>query len=132
MATFYDFQKQFPDDISCLHHVMKVKYGGTDIECQKCKRQSKFHRMTTERAYACQYCGFHIFPCVGTPFEKSRTSLHKWFFAMFLFSTSRHGVAAKELERQLGVTYKTAWRMAHEIRKYIQKGDGENPLYGVA
>ena len=50
---------------------------------------------------------------------------------MFLFSTSRHGVAAKELERQLGVTYKTAWRMAHEIRKYIQKGDGENPLYGV-
>lgn len=54
---------------------------------------------------------------LGTITERSHTSLHKWFYAMFLFSTSRHGVAAKELERQLGVTYKTAWRMAHKIRK---------------
>ena len=63
--------------------------------------------------------------------ERSHTSLHKWFYAMFLFSTSRHGVAAKELERQLGVTYKTAWRMAHKIRKYMARVDGENPLGGV-
>ena len=49
---------------------------------------------------------------------------------MHLFSTSRHGVAAKELQRQLGVTYKTAWRMAHEIRKYMADVDGEIPLSG--
>ena len=63
--------------------------------------------------------------------ERSRISLHKWFFAIFLFSTSRHGVAAKELQRQLKVTYKTAWRMAHEIRKYMAEVDGAVPLGGL-
>jgi len=63
--------------------------------------------------------------------ERSRTPLHKWFFAIFLFSTSRHGIAAKERQRQIKVTYKTAWRMAHEIRKYMAEVDGEGPLNGT-
>ena len=67
----------------------------------------------------------------GTPFALSRTSLQKWFYAMFMFTTTRHGVAAKELQRQLGVTYKTAWRMGHELRKYMAKTDGEGPLGGT-
>ena len=50
---------------------------------------------------------------------------------MYLFTTTRHGVAAKELQRQLGVTYKTAWRMGHEIRKFMAKADGERPLGGT-
>ena len=68
---------------------------------------------------------------VGTPFAKSRTPLQKWFYAMYLFTTTRHGVSAKELQRQLGVTYKCAWRMGHEIRKYMAKVDGETPLGGA-
>jgi transposase-like protein len=67
---------------------------------------------------------------VGTPFERSHTPLQKWFYAMYLFTTSRHGVPAKELQRQLGVTYKTAWRMGHELRKYMAKVDGDGPLDG--
>ena len=47
-----------------------------------------------------------------------------------MFTVSRHGVSAKELERQLGVTYKTAWRMGHEIRKHMAEVDDEMPLYG--
>ena len=62
------------------------------------------------------------------PFAKSRTPLQKWFYAMYMFTTTRHGVAAKELQRQLGVTYKTAWRMGHELRKYMAVVDGETPL----
>ena len=50
---------------------------------------------------------------------------------MYLFTMTRHGVAAKELQRQLGVTYKTAWRMGHEIRKFMVKVDGEWPLVGT-
>ncbi len=130
MTTFYKFQKQFPDDNACLHQIMVSRYGGTQFDCPKCKRASKFHRMKHQRNYVCQWCGHHLYPCVGTPFERSRTPLHKWFYAMYLFSTSRHGVAAKELERQLGVTYKCAWRMAHEIRKYMAEVNGENPLKG--
>ena len=67
---------------------------------------------------------------VGTPFERSSTPLQKWFYAMYLFTTTRNGVAAKELQRQLGVTYKTAWRIGHELRKYMDFVDGDNPLGG--
>ena len=66
----------------------------------------------------------------NTPFERTRTPLRDWFHVMFLFSTTRNGVAAKEVQRQLGVTYKTAWRMCHEIRKYMGDVDGNAPVGG--
>ncbi len=62
---------------------------------------------------------------VGTPFEKTHMPLQNWFYAMYLFSATRHGVSAKELQRQFGCSYKTAWRMGHEIRKYLADIDGE-------
>ncbi|MEQ8838204.1 MAG: IS1595 family transposase, partial [Lacipirellulaceae bacterium] len=71
-----------------------------------------------------------VYPTAGTPFERTRTSLRDWFFVMFLFTTTRNGVSAKEIQRQLGVTYKTAWRMGHEIRKYMGWVDGDDPLGG--
>ena len=52
----------------------------------------------------------------GTIFEKSTTSLQLWFYAMFLMASTRCGISAKQLERELGVTYKTAWRMFNKIR----------------
>jgi transposase-like protein len=67
---------------------------------------------------------------VGTPFEKTHIPLYKWFYAIYLFTTTRHGVAAKELERMLGVSYPTAWRMTHKIRQYMAKVDGTELLSG--
>ena len=116
--TFHQFQKDYPDDATCLEKIMQLRYGDKP-HCHQCKRQTTYHRISKRRAYACQFCGAHVYPCVGTPFEKSTTSLHKWLYAMYLFTTTRHGVPAKELERQLGVTYKCAWRIAHEIRKLM-------------
>jgi transposase-like protein len=86
--------------------------------------------MTKRRAYACQECGHHVYPAAGTIFHKSRTNLTKWFFAMYLMTSTRHGVAAKELQRQIGVTYKTAWRMCHELRKLMASADHGGPLGG--
>lgn len=126
--TFHEFMRDYPDSDACLTKIMEMRYGKKPF-CEECKRKSRFHRITKRRAYACQFCGAHIYPCVGTPFEKSRTPLHKWFFAMYLFTTTRHGVAAKELERQLGVTYKCAWRMAHELRK-LMAGIDTSALFG--
>ena len=99
------------------------------IQCEKCGEIGKWHRLSKMPAYTCN-CGNHIHPMAGTPFLRTRTSLQKWFYAMFLFTTTRNGVAAKELQRQLGVTYKTAWRMAHEIRIYMGWVDGDAPLGG--
>jgi transposase len=128
--TFKQFQAEYPDDAACLDRIMQEQYGGTAFTCPECGVDSKFHRITKRRAYACQHCGHHIYPCVGTPFEKSRTNLTKWFFAMYLMTSTRHGVAAKELERQIGCTYKTAWRMAHELRKLMAAADDHGPLFG--
>jgi len=118
--TFKQFQAQFPDDAACLMAVMNVQYGGTKITCPACGvAEAQFHAMTARRGFACQECGHHIYPCAGTIFHKSSTKLTNWFFAMYLMTSTRHGVAAKELERQIGCTYKTAWRMAHELRKLM-------------
>ena len=128
--TVTDFFRQFPTDDACLEHLWNIRFGD-EVECEKCWKVGRFYRLRKEPAYSCPRCGHHIHPMVGTPFAKSRTPLQKWFYAMYLFTTSRHGVAAKELQRQLGVTYKTAWRMGHELRKYMAKVDGETPLGGI-
>lgn len=127
--TVQQFFAKFPDDDACLEHLMVVRFGRT-IECPKCWKKGNFTKLTKLPAYSCPWCGHHVHPMVGTPFERSHTALQKWFYAMYLFTTSRHGVPAKELQRQLGVTYKTAWRMAHEIRKYMAKVDGTGTLSG--
>jgi len=125
--TIRDFFKQFPSDESCIEHLFGVRFGQGHA-CPKCERKANWYRIKAERAYSCQWCGNHLHPTVGTPFEDSRTPLQLWFYAIYLFTTSRHGVPAKELERQLGVTYKTAWRMADLIRKHMSQVDGEFPL----
>ena len=127
--TVTDFFRQFPTDDACLEHLWNVRFGD-EVECEKCGKVGKFYRLRKELAYSCPRCGHHIHPMVGTPFAKSRTPLQKWFYAMYMFTTTRHGVAAKELQRQLGVTYKTAWRIGHELRKYMAEVDGDTPLSG--
>ena len=127
--TIRDFFRQFPTDNHCLEHIFNIRFGQGFV-CVKCERKAKWYKIEAERAYSCGWCGHHLHPTVGTPFEDSRTPLQLWFYAIYLFTTSRHGVPAKELERQLGVTYKCAWRMGHEIRKHITEVDGEFPLFG--
>ena len=129
--TFKEFQTEYPDDAACLAKLMEVNYGGTEITCPACGvEKAQFHAMNTRKAFACQECGHHIYPCAGTIFNKSRTPLTKWFFAMYLMTSTRSGVAAKELERALGITYKCAWRMAHELRKLMASADYGGPLKG--
>jgi transposase len=123
------FFRMFPNDETCLQHLFDVRFG-EGFECPKCERASKWFRIKAERAYSCQWCGHHLHPTVGTPFEKTRTPLQLWFYAIHVFTTTRHGVSAKELERQLGVTYKTAWRMAKLIREHMADVDGEAPIGG--
>jgi len=127
--TISQFLEAFPDDDACLAHLFRVRYGD-DPACPKCGLIGHFHKLSKMPAYTCN-CGHHIHPMVDTPFHRSRTPLQKWFYAMFLFTATRNGVAAKEIQRQLGVTYKTAWRIAHEIRKHLSYVDGDRPLGGV-
>jgi transposase-like protein len=128
MTTLRQFQDRFPTEDSCLNHLFQVRYAGT--ECPKCDRPVNYSRVRGRRAYQCAWCANQLYPTAGTPFDRTRTSLRDWFYVMFLFTTTRNGVAAKRVQREIGVTYKTAWRMCHEVRKYMASLDGDAPLGG--
>lgn len=127
--TVEEFSALFPDEDACLDHLFQRRFGHV-THCPKCAKETKFYRLPKEPAYSCKWCGHHLHPMVGTPFEKSHTSLWRWYYAMYLFTNSRHGVSAKELQRKFGCSYKTAWRMGHEIRKYMAGIDRQGPLSG--
>jgi transposase-like protein len=125
-----EFFKRFDSDDACLAHIMQVRYGMRH-NCGACGVvNSTFHKLKDRRAYSCANCGHHVYPCAGTIFQDSRTPLQVWFYAIYLFVTTRHGVSAKELQRTLGVTYKTAWRMGQQIRDLMSKADGFTILQG--
>jgi transposase len=124
-----EFQKRFPDEDTCLTHLMRTRFGDR-LTCFKCQRKAIYYRVKGRRSFECEHCGNQVYPTAGTPFESTRTPLRDWFYVMFLFCASRNGVAAKEVQRQLGVTYKTAWRMCNLIRKYMGYVDGDAPLGG--
>jgi transposase len=127
--TVRQFMERFSDDESCLEHLFRTRWGARH-ECNNCHREAKYYRVKSRRSYECEHCGYQVYPTAGTPFMRTRTSLRDWFYVMFLFCASRNGVSAKEVQRQIGVTYKTAWRMCHEIRKYMGEVDGDFPLGG--
>src|SRR5919109_2097116 len=129
--TFYDFDREFPDDASCLAWLVGHLYPH-GIFCPKCQRVTKHHRIAKRPAFACQFCGHHEYPLAGTIFEGSPTSLRLWFHGFFLMAQTRCGISAKQLERELGVTYKTAWRMFNKIRSLLAEDDDqEYPLAGT-
>lgn len=121
--TVHDFNRDFPNDDACLDFMRDVLYPD-GIECRTCERVTKHHRLAKRKAYSCQECATHVYPLAGTIFEKSRTPLKSWFYAMHLMASTRCGISAKQLERELGVTYKTAWRMFKQIRSLMDEDTG--------
>ncbi len=130
--SLMEFVREFPDDDACLEWLWRASYApdGDTTHCPKCNRERKFHRVNGRPSYDCDTCGYHLHPTAGTIFHKSSTSLHLWFYAMYVMASTRCGVSAKQLERELGVTYKTAWRMFNLIRNQLMEQDGDEPLSG--
>ena len=131
--TVVDFMRDFPNDEACLDYLWRqnISLDGQHTYCPKCKQTRRFHKLSKHPAYSCDSCGHHIHPTAGTIFHKSSTSLVLWFHAVFLISQTRCGISAKQLERDLGVTYKTAWRMHNKIRSMLSQPDDTPPMSGV-
>ncbi len=119
--TVSDFNREFPNDDSCLEHIKEERWPDGITRCVKCGVERKHHRVTGRTAYACDHCGNHIYPLAGTVFEKSTTPLKTWFYAMYLMGSTRCGISAKQIQRETGVTYKTAWRMFRQIRSLLSE-----------
>lgn len=128
--SLMEFMRDFPDDATCLDWLWQTRYAadGEHAYCDNCATERLFKRYATgqrRQSWTCTGCGTHVHPTAGTIFHKSSTSLHLWFYAMYLMTSTRCGISAKQLERELGVTYKTAWRMFHLIRNELMTDGGE-------
>lgn len=128
--TINDFHREYANDDVCLDKIFKLRYAKMPC-CPQCSQETKFTRIKGRRCYQCsdKDCQYQLYPTAGTVFEKTRTPLSNWFYAIYLFVSTRNGVAAKEIERQLGVTYKCALRMTHQLRTLMS--DNSNILRGI-
>lgn len=117
-----EFNREFPDDDACLEW-LKDRVFPDGIYCEPCGRVTKHHRIRSRRSYSCDRCGHHVHPTAGTIYHKSRTPLTKWFYATYLLSSVDPDLPITELQSELAVTYKTAWRMAHLIRSMLDEPD---------
>lgn len=125
--TYSEFLRRFPSSDACLDYLRERHYPN-GMPCPACEKPTRFHRIRGRSAYSCQFCGHHVYPTAGTVFHKSATSLQLWFWAIYLASSSKCGISARQLEREIGVTYKTAHRMLKQIRTLMAEDDG--PLSG--
>jgi transposase-like protein len=136
--TLTDFQREYPDDESCLAALWRERYSpdGEHAYCPKpsCKQERVFKRYDTDQqrqSWTCTTCGHHLHPTAGTIFHKSSTSLRLWFYCMYLMTSTRCGISAKQIERELGCAYKTALRMMRLIRTELMNDDNDTPLQGT-
>jgi len=119
--TVTQFNAEFPNDDACLAYIMEQRFPGCLVTCEKCKEEHKHYRIAGRKVYSCDHCGTHISPLAGTIFEKSCTPLKLWFHAMFQMGSTKCGISAKQIQRETGVTYKTAWRMFKQIRTLMSE-----------
>jgi transposase-like protein len=123
MYTIDNFNKDFPDNDSCLEWLKDYLYPAgivcINTKCKKYNEITSHHRIKGRVCYSCDWCGNHVYPMANTIFEGSTTPLKYWFHAIYIMSSTRCGISAKQLEREIGVTYKTAWRMFNKIRDML-------------
>ena len=119
--SFYKFFQRFPDEEATRKFFENKIWGRTGRYCPHC---GGFRTVETKNhkpmPYRCKDCRKHFSVRTRTILEESRIPLHKWLLAIFLLTTNLKGVSSYKLARDLGVTQKTAWFLAHRIRKLFE------------
>jgi len=111
-----EFMAKFPTEKKVVEHYFTIRYPN-GVECNHCKSPKVYKRKDNIKVLDCNDCDNTFSPFKDTIFEKSCTDLRKWFYAIHLFLNGKKGVSGLQLKREIGVTYKTAWRMLQQIRK---------------
>lgn len=122
--TISQFVSRFLNNDLCLEEIKRLKYPG-GIFCLVCNAKTKHYKLSNRTAYACKFCRNQVYPLSGTIFEKTTTPLVQWFYAMFLMTQMKGDISVKDLQEELGVTYKTAWRIASQTRMLMEQNNGD-------
>lgn len=113
--NFIEFLEKFPTEEKVIEHFVSVRYK-KGIKCNHCGSKKVYQRKKTPKLFDCNGCGGTFSVLKGTIFEKTTTDLRKWMYAIHLFLNGKKGISGYQLQREIKVTYKTAWRMLHCIR----------------
>jgi len=124
LFPFSQFVTRFVDDDSCLEEIKRLRYPN-GVKCRVCNTITLHYRVQGRMAYACKVCRTQVYPLAGTIFEKTTTPLRVWFYCLFLLTQTRATLSIKQLEHELGVTYKTAWRMYTSVRLLMEQNNGD-------
>jgi len=113
----------FNDDEKAREHLEAIRWPNGPI-CPHCGAVDRLAKLNGKGVrpglYYCNHCAEQFTVTVGTVFERSKIPLSKWVLAFHLMCASKKGISSKQLERMLGVTYKTAWFMSHRIREAMR------------
>ena len=116
-------QPQFQDADKTREYLENLRWAN-GVTCPHCGSIGSHYKLqgkaTRPGVYKCVDCSDQFTVTVGTAFERSKIALNIWLQAVHLMCASKKGISAKQLERMLGVTYKTAWFMAHRIREAMK------------
>ena len=129
---FLEFNNKFPTEQSVIDYFIRVRYQNI-LTCPHCGNKIKIsHRENRLKVIDCHKCNNTFSPFTNTIFEKSSTDMRKWFYAIHLTINDKKGISALQLQREIGVTYKTAWRMLHLIREAMGNSDMSKTFEGLA
>ena len=121
----------FHDEARAAAHIERSRWAD-GITCPHCgaDRIRRMEGKTQAGMFLCNDCREKFTVRTGTVMERSHVPLHKWLLATHLLAASKKGMSAKQIERMLGVTYKTAWFLMHRIREAMDGALGDTPLGG--
>jgi len=115
IRSLAEAQRQFSTQHKCEIYLAEKRWPN-GVTCPRCGRKHQ-HYMPSYRKWYCKHCDYQYSVTVGTIFHNTKLPLTKWMVAVWFLCHSPKGCSAKQLERILGVSYQTAWSMAHRIRK---------------
>lgn len=115
-GTLAEFVQEFADDDRCAAALRRWKYGERGFECPQCGGHESWY-LPSRKLDECRGCHKQVSLTAGTVMHRTRKPLRLWFLAMYLFVSSKRGISALELQRELGLAkYKTAWTWLHKLR----------------
>jgi transposase-like protein len=121
--------ERFGSDEKCRDYLERLRWPDGAVECPRCGEHS-ISRIAKRKQFECNSCRYQFSVTAGTVFHDSHLPLWKWFLAIYLIGESKKGISAKQLQRTLGVSYKTAWYLGHRIRSAMEE-DSPVPLRGI-
>src|SRR5438093_6436725 len=120
--------ERFGSEEKCRAYLEELRWPD-GVKCPRCQHD-KVSRLSDRNQYECAKCRYQFSVTAGTIMHDSHLPLWKWFLAIYLIGESKKGISAKQLQRNLGVGYKTAWYLGHRIRSAMED-DAPVPLRGV-